>query len=328
MPKFSIIIPVYNVAPYLHECLDSVLAQTFTDWEAICVDDGSTDASLEILETYSKKDSRVKLHRQTNKGVGLARNKGIAHAGGEFVWFIDGDDIIHPQSLEHINEVLEQGHDAYTFPCCICDVSVPDWNPLAKDIGGLFRGRCYETYRGFRMGACFVCFRRSKLGEIRFSQLTVGEDVLFFTELYSTTSQIVTDAASIYFYRIRTSGVSHGTVKLASVADNLIAETRALEVIQEMVWADRDLRLLFTKHQMFWMLGNQNKFLRLANCDRKRLLPLWLALQSTVVKTFRRGILLRIAIFILRIFPSGLLCKYIIYGIWRINRLRRTFIRG
>ena len=77
MPYFSIIIPVYNVAPYLRECLDSVLAQTFTDWEVICVDDGSTDGSGEILEEYAVKDKRFKVVHQENQGVVAARVNGF-----------------------------------------------------------------------------------------------------------------------------------------------------------------------------------------------------------------------------------------------------------
>ena len=82
--KFSIIIPVYNVAQYLRECLDSVLAQTFTDWEAICVDDGSTDGSGAILDEYAAKDWRFRVIHQDNAGVGFARNVAlnVARGGG------------------------------------------------------------------------------------------------------------------------------------------------------------------------------------------------------------------------------------------------------
>lgn len=97
---FSIIIPVYNVAPYLRECLDSVLAQTFTDWEAICIDDGSTDGSGEILDEYAAKDKRFKVIHQKNAGVSAARNAGIDAAGGEYVTFLDGDDAYDRSWLE------------------------------------------------------------------------------------------------------------------------------------------------------------------------------------------------------------------------------------
>lgn len=97
---FSIIIPVYNVAPYLRECLDSVLAQTFTDWEAICVDDGSTDGSGAILDEYAVKDKRFRVIHQANAGVSAARNAALVTAEGEWFLFLDGDDVLRTDGLE------------------------------------------------------------------------------------------------------------------------------------------------------------------------------------------------------------------------------------
>lgn len=100
MPYFSIIIPVYNVAPYLRECLDSVLKQTFTDWEAICVDDGSTDGSGAILDEYAAKDKRFRVIHQANGGVSAARNVALEAATGEWVTFLDADDKIDTERLK------------------------------------------------------------------------------------------------------------------------------------------------------------------------------------------------------------------------------------
>lgn len=111
MPKFSIIIPVYNVAPYLRECLDSVLAQTFTDWEAICVDDGSTDDSGAILDEYAANDSRFHVTHQANAGVSAARNVALDVARGEWLAFADGDDRIETGWLAHIADVISRYSD-------------------------------------------------------------------------------------------------------------------------------------------------------------------------------------------------------------------------
>ncbi|GAP72759.1 glycosyltransferase, group 2 family protein [Candidatus Symbiothrix dinenymphae] len=100
MTTISLIIPVYNVEKYLAECLDSVVAQTFTNWEAICVNDGSTDKSAEILAQYAAADPRIKIVAQQNAGVSVARNNALSHACGEFIYFLDADDWIHPQLLE------------------------------------------------------------------------------------------------------------------------------------------------------------------------------------------------------------------------------------
>ena len=91
--KASVIIPVYNTGVYLRKCIDSVLAQTFHDFEIICVDDGSTDNSVQILEEYCKKHRNIKVLRQKNKGAGAARNRGLLHAQGEYVFFLDSDDV-------------------------------------------------------------------------------------------------------------------------------------------------------------------------------------------------------------------------------------------
>lgn len=102
MPKFSIIIPVYNVAPYLRECLDSVLTQTFTDWEAICVDDGSVDGSGTILDEYALNDKRFRIIHQKNSGVSVARNVALDLAKGEWLSFVDADDLLPADSLENL----------------------------------------------------------------------------------------------------------------------------------------------------------------------------------------------------------------------------------
>jgi len=100
MPKVSVVVPVYNVEKYLASCLRSILAQTHQDIELICVNDGSTDGSADILEQFSLKDKRVEVITQTNQGISIARNIGLKKATGEFCMFIDSDDAIHPQTVE------------------------------------------------------------------------------------------------------------------------------------------------------------------------------------------------------------------------------------
>lgn len=99
-PKVSVIMPVYNTGKYLRECLDSLLAQTLTDFELICVDDGSTDDSLAILQEYAENDNRITILQQNHALAGAARNLGMRHAKGEYIIFEDSDDLFHPQMLE------------------------------------------------------------------------------------------------------------------------------------------------------------------------------------------------------------------------------------
>lgn len=102
MPKISVIMPVYNVAEYVGECLNSIIAQTLYDIEIICVNDGSTDNSLEILNTFADKDKRIIVINKKNEGSGIARNTGLKLAAGEYVYFVDSDDWLDN------NRVLEQ----------------------------------------------------------------------------------------------------------------------------------------------------------------------------------------------------------------------------
>lgn len=104
--KFSIIIPVYNVEAYLRECLDSVLNQTFPDWEAICVNDGSTDQSEKILEEYAQKDGRIHCFTKANGGTSTARNVGLKEAKGEYIVFLDGDDWLELNALQTMSDHL------------------------------------------------------------------------------------------------------------------------------------------------------------------------------------------------------------------------------
>ena len=107
LPFFSIIIPVYNVAPYLRECLDSVLAQTYLNWECLCVDDGSTDESGAILDEYAQKDFRFRVFHKPNGGVSAARNLALDNAKGEWIGFLDGDDVWTTKWLEVIAKEID-----------------------------------------------------------------------------------------------------------------------------------------------------------------------------------------------------------------------------
>ena len=94
MSLVSVIVPVYNVAKYLPQCLESLLAQTYANFEVICIDDGSTDNSLQILEDYQQKDLRIKFFSKKNGGPSLTRNYGMQKAKGEYVCFLDSDDFV------------------------------------------------------------------------------------------------------------------------------------------------------------------------------------------------------------------------------------------
>lgn len=116
MAKVSIIIPVYNTENYLKKCLDSVVNQTLEDIEIICINDGSTDRSLGILNDYAQKYSKIIVINQENKGVSEARNEGIEKASGEYIMFLDSDDYFQPQACETAyNSVNSSDYDLGIF---------------------------------------------------------------------------------------------------------------------------------------------------------------------------------------------------------------------
>lgn len=108
MPKISVIVPVYNVEKYLHECIGSILTQTFTDFELILVNDGSQDNSGSICDEYASKDNRITVIHQENQGQAAARNTAVAIATGEWIHFVDSDDLIHPQMLEILYGAVDE----------------------------------------------------------------------------------------------------------------------------------------------------------------------------------------------------------------------------
>ena len=108
----SVIVPVYNVEPYLRKCLDSIVNQTYRDFEILIIDDGSTDGSGRICDEYAEKDSRIKVFHTENRGLSCARNLGLAEAKGEWIGFVDSDDWIEPDMYEVlIRRAEETGAD-------------------------------------------------------------------------------------------------------------------------------------------------------------------------------------------------------------------------
>ena len=112
----SVITPVYNSKPYLKQAIESVLYQTYSDWELILVDDGSTDGSGEMCDNYANKDRRICVIHQNNKGVSEARNMGMKHASREFIQFLDSDDWLYPETLRTAYEAaVSSGSDMVIF---------------------------------------------------------------------------------------------------------------------------------------------------------------------------------------------------------------------
>lgn len=114
-PKISVIVPVYNVEKWLNRCVDSILAQTFTDFELLLIDDGSTDASGAICDEYAQRDTRIRVFHKPNGGVSSARNLGLDNAQGEWISFVDSDDFV---DLCFLNSLCEKTHENCDIVSC------------------------------------------------------------------------------------------------------------------------------------------------------------------------------------------------------------------
>ena len=181
MITVSVIIPVYNQAPYLAECLDSALAQTLRELELVCVDDGSTDGSERMLDEYAARDRRVKVIHQPNAGVAAARNRGLAAAAGEFVAFMDPDDR-YPDAA--VLADLVAGAGEHGVDVCGGSMTALDGGALEPEFAfGQDGVLAFADYQ-FEFGFCRYVYRRALLAKagIRFPSLVRFQDVPFCVE--------------------------------------------------------------------------------------------------------------------------------------------------
>lgn len=222
--SLSIIIPVYNKDKYIHECLSSLLSQSYSDFEIIVIDDGSTDNSKQIISDFVLKDSRVNLFSGTNVGVSAARNKGIEYAQGEFIMFVDADDLIQEGYLQRImSKTQEYVADIYIWGLTKKwnekqEVLVSDFSGLYKqqDFLDLFVKEQYKTKEGLYGFVPNKLLRRHFINrfQIRFNTLIKKlEDYDFYLQCYSHVKTVYLFSESGYYYQMGTENSSACLVK-------------------------------------------------------------------------------------------------------------------
>jgi len=215
---FSIIIPVYNVEQYLQTCLDFVVAQTYTDFEVICINDGSTDNSLVLLDNYVMYDSRINVINQQNKGLSAARNAGIRAAKGDYIFFLDSDDWIEPNTLKILAE-KQSGEDLICFNGRrYFEDGITEEPDSGIEDNQLTGWEYYNKYALLPRKFHFVCtvlrlYRREYLLKNRlfFEEGIYHEDNLF-TPLacyHAQTVKVIPDY--LYVYRIREGSITQTT---------------------------------------------------------------------------------------------------------------------
>lgn len=220
-PTISIIVPVYKVEKYLHRCLDSIVNQTFTDWECILVDDGSPDDSGKICDEYAEKDKRFRVFHQTNAGVSNARNKGLDEVKGEYITFIDSDDWVDENMIRELYNcmVLHQAEIIVSGFSVVdktqrCEIIVPKlgWLDMPTDFA-------YYVQNPFAK-----LFHKTILDKynIRFPEgIELAEDLYFTFQVYFNSRSIFGLNESFYNYFQNEYSTMHN-ISVKKILDNIL----------------------------------------------------------------------------------------------------------
>lgn len=236
MPKVSIIIPIYNVSDYISKCLDSIINQTLADIEIICVDDGSTDKSLEIVKGYEENDKRVKIVTQENQGAGIARNSGIKIATGEYIGFVDPDDWVDSNMFEVMyNKAKKRDADIVECDFRICfeksnkkknrllfNSLKTIWKiPILFGIPFKWSEIKHSVFKGLRAMVWNRIYRREMIiqNKVVFPA-GKGEDYPFSIDAVISANKIVHCGKVLYNYLIRANSLSYGGCSNLKMCEN------------------------------------------------------------------------------------------------------------
>lgn len=210
MPAISVIVPVYKVEPYLHQCVDSILGQTFRNFELILVDDGSPDGCPVICDGYARADSRVRVIHKPNGGLSSARNAGLDCAKGEFIAFVDSDDWVHPEYLERMLIAL-QAENADMAVCNLQLAYAPEYVgekvdkdfPVKDEILNRQQmlNKLMLKMAWFYAIACNKLYRRSIFQNLRFPAGYIHEDAAVIHRVIGQCERIVSISKRLYYYR-------------------------------------------------------------------------------------------------------------------------------
>lgn len=243
---FSVIVPIYKIEKYLRRCIDSVLGQTFSDFELILVNDGSPDNCPAICEEYAAKDKRIRVIHKENGGLVSARQAGVTVATGEYVFYVDGDDAICPEALESASEIIGQSHPdmvCFSYKRCVDGVIEETVHDLAEE--GLYDKAAMKKHLYPKLLSdnhmknlfYFVWGKALRRDLVTKHQLRVnpaiclGEDLSCTTPCYLEADTVYMSKKPVYLYTIRTDSLSTNfkTQQITQIADT-VAGLRKLEL--------------------------------------------------------------------------------------------------
>lgn len=254
IPQISVIVPVYNVEKYLTQCIESILSQTYQEFELLLIDDGSEDNSGSICDHYSNIDSRVHVFHKENGGVSSARNMGIEHAQGEWVCFVDSDDWIDKDTFEYITG-LWKGADFLQFGYRRTGGTASEYSYVPSKVLR-YSTSVYCTKKIYHSAICGYLLKLNIIKKYKISfpnHIKYGEDQAFILKTLICSSEIVILDRHFYNYRDREGSAMHASESISMGKDHLL-------VIEDL--------LLFIEH------------------NRINLPPLYLSLFRTFVMSF------------------------------------------
>jgi len=208
-PKISVIIPIYNTEKYLRQCLDSVVNQTLKDIEIICINDGSTDSSLQILNEYANKDNRIVVINSTNEGAGASRNKGLAISNGKYLAFWDSDDFFELDALKKFYDVAEENQCdvVCSFYKKFCDITgninfIKLGNFIDKKI--FYKEESPRLIRIFTPNPWSKVFKRSFIikNNLKFQEISRTNDLFFVYSAIAMSAKTAILEEYLIIYRI------------------------------------------------------------------------------------------------------------------------------
>ena len=214
--KISVIVPVYNVQEYLAECVQSILNQSFADFELLLIDDGSTDQSGAIAEKLAVKDSRIRVFHKKNGGLSDARNYGIDHAQGEYLTFVDSDDYIASTYLEMLHDLIVRYNADASCVSAFETVERHTRSNLGGEKEGIITGTEAITNSLLRhrigISACGKLFQSCLFDEIRFPKGELYEDLLTLPYVFEQCKTVAYSSAALYFYFQRPGSITNSKI--------------------------------------------------------------------------------------------------------------------
>lgn len=318
-PLVTILSPCYNVEVYLPQCLDSILSQTYTNLQIVCIDDGSKDSTWHLLQEYAAKDSRLEIYHQENQGVAATRNHLLEKVKGDYVLFVDSDDWVEPDMIEFLlTKAREHKAEVATCGMVINDTLVrPDYSESI-----LSREECIKAFlfhNELRGSLWNKLVSTILLHNARFHYgISYGEDALFCWHFLQNAINIVTTNRQLYHYRMNDTSISHqafGDKKLTGhLTWSIITEetsklwSQYLDIAQAR-WGMEDMYLLRQAGQSGY---KKNDAIRMLQQTVKKFIPQMISTGLLKGK---------------EVLNANIMCRWYGYSILydKLNKIKRRF---